>query len=324
MSLTPPTTRVRTREHTRVYQNVRTRRRGWAGVVAAVIGVALVASGCGGSARPDAATVGNTHIERADFEAKLRTLIQNKQIASSFGVKRNSPVVPPRLSAVWLQNTIIQAVVDNEFHRRNLKIAATDRDRARANLTSAQAFGTDFKNFPATFRNKMVDRGARYLAVITAITGPTPTPAVEQAYFRSHKSQYLVQCPGNLGVSHILVATKAEADAISKQLAGGADFAKLASEKSVDTGSKPNGGSLGCYQAGQYVKPFEDAVKTAKPGVPTAPVKSQYGYHIIRLDDVREPQLPKFEEVKPQITQQLSQQKRARFQDELRGKAKIE
>ena len=84
-------------------------------------------------------------------------------------------------------------------------------------------------------------------------------------------------------------------------------------------------GDLDWAPAGSYVKEFSDAMVALEKGKMTeTPVKSQFGYHIIRLDDVREPQLPKFDEVKPQITQQLAQQKLAKFQDELRGKAKVE
>jgi peptidyl-prolyl cis-trans isomerase C len=73
------------------------------------------------------------------------------------------------------------------------------------------------------------------------------------------------------------------------------------------------------------VKEFSDALVGLQKGKMTdTPVKSQFGYHIIRLDDVRDAQLPKFEEVKPQISQQLQQQKMAKYQEELRAKAKVE
>jgi len=73
------------------------------------------------------------------------------------------------------------------------------------------------------------------------------------------------------------------------------------------------------------VPEFSEAMTKLEKGKLTeTPVKSQFGYHIIRLDDVREAQLPKFEDVKPQITQQLSQQKLAKFQEDLRAKAKVE
>ena len=124
---------------------------------------------------------------------------------------------------------------------------------------------------------------------------------------------------------HILVEKEADAKAIIASLKKGGKFDEIAKKSSKDPGSGANGGQLDWAAAGSYVKEFSDAMTALEKGKTTeTPVKSQFGYHIIRLDDVREPQLPKFDEVKPQITQQLAQQKLAKFQDELRSKAKVE
>ena len=124
---------------------------------------------------------------------------------------------------------------------------------------------------------------------------------------------------------HILVKTEAQADAIIAQLKKGAKFEDLAKKLSIDTGSGANGGDLGWANAGSYVKPFSDAMIALKKGQTTdVPVKTQYGYHIIRLDDVRAAKLPTLDEVKPQIVKQLEQQKLAKFEEDLRAKAKIE
>ena len=124
---------------------------------------------------------------------------------------------------------------------------------------------------------------------------------------------------------HILVAKEAEAKAIIASLKKGGKFEVIAKKSSKDPGSGANGGDLDWAPAGSYVKEFSDAMVALEKGKMTeTPVKSQFGFHIIRLDDVREPQLPKFDDVKPQITQQLAQQKLGKFQEELRSKAKIE
>lgn len=124
---------------------------------------------------------------------------------------------------------------------------------------------------------------------------------------------------------HILVEKEAEAKAIIASLKKGGKFEEIAKKSSKDPGSGANGGELDWAAAGSYVKEFSDAMVALEKGKTTeAPVKSQFGYHIIRLEDVREAQLPKFEDVKPQITQQLTQQKLAQFQQDLRAKAKIE
>jgi peptidyl-prolyl cis-trans isomerase C len=125
--------------------------------------------------------------------------------------------------------------------------------------------------------------------------------------------------------SHILVEKEAEAKAIIASLKRGGKFDAIAKKSSKDPGSGANGGQLDWAPAGSYVKEFSEAMVALEKGKTTvAPVKSQFGFHIIRLEDVRETQLPKFEEVKPQIAQQLSQQKLAEFQQSLRTKAKVE
>jgi len=124
---------------------------------------------------------------------------------------------------------------------------------------------------------------------------------------------------------HILVETEDQAKALIAEIKKGAKFEELAKKNSKDPGSGANGGDLDWAAAGSYVPEFSGAMTKLEKGQMTdAPVKSQFGYHIIRVDDVREAQLPKLEEVKPQISQQLQQQKLGKFQEDLRAKAKIQ
>ena len=124
---------------------------------------------------------------------------------------------------------------------------------------------------------------------------------------------------------HILVEKEADAKAIIAQLKKGGKFEEIAKKSSKDPGSGANGGDLDWAAAGSYVPEFSEALaKLAKGKMTETPVKTQFGYHIIRLDDTREAALPKFDEVKPQIAQQLQQQKLAKYQEDLRAKAKVE
>jgi peptidyl-prolyl cis-trans isomerase C len=124
---------------------------------------------------------------------------------------------------------------------------------------------------------------------------------------------------------HILVETEEQAKAILAQLKKGGKFEDIAKKSSKDPGSGANGGDLDWAPAANYVAEFSQAMVKLKKGETTqAPVKSQFGFHIIRLDDVRDASLPKFEDVKPQIMQQLQQQKLSTFQQDLRAKAKVE
>ena len=123
----------------------------------------------------------------------------------------------------------------------------------------------------------------------------------------------------------ILVEKESEATDIIAKIKKGAKFEDLAKKFSKDPGSGAKGGDLDWANPGNYVKEFSEALVGLQKGKLTdTPVKTQFGYHIIRLDDVRDAKLPKFEDVKPQISQQLSQQKISKYQEELRAKAKIE
>jgi peptidyl-prolyl cis-trans isomerase C len=124
---------------------------------------------------------------------------------------------------------------------------------------------------------------------------------------------------------HILVEKEDEAKAIIAAIKGGANFADLAKQKSKDPGSGANGGDLDWANAASYVTEFSEAmVKLDKGQMTETPVKSQFGWHIIRVDDVRQAKLPALEEIKPQIAQQMQQQKMAEYQKALREKAKVQ
>ncbi|MCX5477381.1 peptidylprolyl isomerase [Kaistia geumhonensis] len=106
--------------------------------------------------------------------------------------------------------------------------------------------------------------------------------------------------------SHILVETEAEANDIIKQLEGGADFATLAKEKSKDPGSAKMGGQLGYFAKGQMVPEFEAAAFALEPGkYTTTPVKTKFGYHVIKVTDKRQQPLPTLDQVKDQVRQMV-------------------
>jgi peptidyl-prolyl cis-trans isomerase C len=125
-------------------------------------------------------------------------------------------------------------------------------------------------------------------------------------------------------VRHILVPTEDEAKAIIVKLKAGAKFEDLA-KQSKDPGSAANGGDLGWESPATFVKPFSDAMVSLQKGqLLETPVKTQFGYHVIRLDDVRTAKIPTLDEVKQQITEALQQKKLQAYQQQLRAKAKIQ
>lgn len=123
---------------------------------------------------------------------------------------------------------------------------------------------------------------------------------------------------------HILVEKEDQAKEIIAQLKKGAKFEDLA-KQSKDPGSAANGGDLDWNSAGTFVKPFSDAMAALEKGKFTeAPVQTQFGWHVIRLDDVRESKAPPLADVRPQIQQELERRRVQTMQQELRAKAKVQ
>ena len=124
---------------------------------------------------------------------------------------------------------------------------------------------------------------------------------------------------------HILVKTETEAKDVLAQLKKGDDFAKVAKEKSLDPGSKEKGGDLGWFSPAGMVKPFSDAVTSLKKGETTsAPVQTQFGWHIIKLVDTRAAQVPSYDKVKEGLERTLQQRKLEKMMIGLKEKAKID
>lgn len=123
---------------------------------------------------------------------------------------------------------------------------------------------------------------------------------------------------------HILVEKEDDAKAIIAKLKSGDKFEDLA-KQSKDPGSAAKGGDLDWATPASYVKPFSDALIALQKGqITETPVKSDFGYHVIKLEDVRPAKVPALEEVKPQIAETLQQKKLQAFQQDLRKKAKVE
>lgn len=124
---------------------------------------------------------------------------------------------------------------------------------------------------------------------------------------------------------HILVATENEANEIIAQLNKRGDFAKIAAEKSLDEGSKDNGGELNWSPSAAYVRPFAEALASLKKGQLTEkPVQTNFGWHVIELIDTRPMEVPSFEEVKENMEQRVLQREFAAYVQELRSRAKVE
>jgi peptidyl-prolyl cis-trans isomerase C len=147
---------------------------------------------------------------------------------------------------------------------------------------------------------------------------------VAESEVKAEYDTQVANMPKEYKARHILVDTKEKAEAIIKELAAGGDFAKIAAKESKDSSGK-NGGDLGWFTLQTMVKPFADAVAALQKGQTTQqPVQSQFGWHVINLEDIRTPQAPAFEDVKSQVEMMSQRKKLQGYLDELRKTAKIQ
>ena len=174
----------------------------------------------------------------------------------------------------------------------------------------------DFKRRLAFLRSKLLMGYELQQEAKTALTDE----ALKQTYDEAVKS---MSGQEEVRARHILVEGEDEAKAILEQLKGGADFAKLAKEKSKDPGAA-EGGDLGYFTKDQMVPEFADVAFKMYPGQLSNPVKTQFGWHVIKVEDKRIKQPPEFEKVKDQIEAYLARKAQSDFIAKLRQSAKVE
>jgi peptidyl-prolyl cis-trans isomerase C len=197
------------------------------------------------------------------------------------------------------------------------KMIATD-------IVSTQGYAQKLQNDPEV---KSQLKGAEAQIVAQVYVRRTVAPKITEAKIKERYDQLSSKFKpqDEVRARHILVPSEDEANAIIKQLQGGADFAKLAQEKSHDTGSSKNGGDLGYFTHDVMVKQFAEAAFAMKPGeVSDKPIKTEFGYHVIKVEDKRKSAPPPLSEVHDEIANQIGQEMTAELVKSLEAKAKIE
>lgn len=168
-----------------------------------------------------------------------------------------------------------------------------------------------------------MDNERRSLMAAEAITVVAKQAVTEDAIKAAYESQYVNGEKGQeYNASHILVETEEEAAAILAEVKGGADFAETAKQKSTGP-SGPNGGELGWFSAGMMVEPFQKAVESLSPGDVTGPVQTQFGWHVIKLNDSRAKEAPELDAVREQIVGTLQQEAVSGYIDSLVADASV-
>lgn len=180
---------------------------------------------------------------------------------------------------------------------------------ARADLTPMQELGLENES-RAFLAGQMID-------------GAAAAPVSDEDLRAAYDAQYATAAPApEFNAAHILVETEEEALSLIEQVNAGADFAELA--KTFSTGpSGPNGGDLGWFGLGMMVPPFEAAVLTLEAGDVSAPVQTQFGWHVVKLNEKREKGAPALEEVRGTLTEELRTQAVDRLVDTLTNAAEV-
>jgi peptidyl-prolyl cis-trans isomerase D len=255
------------------------------------------------------------------YELLLRSQVPPQTKAMFEDNLRRSLMIDKLRAALTDWMTVADADVEREFKERNekvkLQVVALTADRFRDQVTVSDAdVSSYYEMHKADYRIGEQRKVKMLVLDREQAQAKTIVPAADvQRFYNDNIAQY--QTPEQIRASHILLntpgkdeaAVKRQAEDILKQARAGADFAALATKFSEDEGSKVNGGDLDYFSRGRMVPEFETAAFALKPGEISEPVKSQYGYHIIKLVDRKPAVTRSFDEVRPQIEEQLKSQR---------------
>lgn len=284
----------------------------------------VLLTGCG--KKDVAATVNGKPITIEDYEREYK--MQAQQAMAQYGedfLMQKSPDGKQTMGEIMRQNTL-DNMVRFEIYKQDAEekgIKITDKDVDAEYKKMVDMYGGEEKLQDALKENNLTaDQMREYMKTNLLmqqyqqkmLKELEPTEEELKKYYEGHKDEFKTA-----EASHILVKTKEEAEAIKKELDGGADFAKLAKEKSLDTGSAQNGGSLGQFSPGQMVKEFDEKVFSMKPGEISDPVKTQFGFHIIKLEKISND----FKGAKDAVKEAVIQEKFKEYNDKLEKKAKV-
>lgn len=259
----------------------------------ALLGLGLLVTACEGKKGGDdskvLATVNGEAITEKDYQDYLK-LRQTQQAPISDKEKEKKVVLDEMVNRVLLVQNAVTNKLDEEpdvyFQIKRQRENVLARAMVRKYLKDTPISDDDVKK--------------RY----------------DQEVEKTHKLEYRAR--------HILTETEVEAREIIKQLDKGASFADLAKKKSVDVRSGKEGGDLGWFNQGAMVPEFFDAVVAMKKGQTTKdPVKTDFGWHVIKVEDSRSLKVPPFEQIKPNIRQLVQQEKIDAMVKELKDKGKV-
>ena len=296
-------------------------------------------------AKPGDDTVGRvnaTVLTRKNLDIQVAILLeQGKRMGHEFTDKDKAMVEQKAMN-----NLIEMEIAWQEAQKEGIKADPKETDKKVAAFKSQFKTPDEFQAFlkeMAISEDKLKEDTAKEICIYALMdkwaSAAVPVTETElKAYYDAHTDQF--KHGERVRAAHILVsvkegatadekaAAKKKAEAVLAQLKGGADFAKLAAEKSDDPGSKGQGGELGFFRKGQMVKEFEDAAFALKPGERSGVVESKFGFHIIKAEAHEGEGTVPYEEGKARLKPFMDKQRQREIVqhkiDELKKTAKIE
>jgi peptidyl-prolyl cis-trans isomerase C len=264
------------------------------------------------------------------------------ETSSSEQPSRSAVLPAPKAQVADLEENILVTVNAKPITKAMYSIYFQDRMRTMPNaqntpetqmsilneLTNVMLVAQDAENKQLNEREDVAAALALLRVKLLAQTAiqdyAKENPPSEADIQKVYDTDYAGKTTPEFKARHILVKEQDQAKSLISQLNDGADFAALASEHSTGPTGK-NGGDLGWFDGEQMVKPFTDAVKSLETGKYTeAPVQTQFGWHVILLEETRESPAPSLEQVKPTISKSLQQQSLAQYMQELRSKSQLQ
>lgn len=306
-------------------------RQRWFKILALVLVAVFVTVGC--SKKPAVkvlATVNGENITETEYNERL-------QIYQLF---YNQALEGDHVKDQVMAQLIEEKVIEQEAKKRNLKPAddATAKEIENLNryLENANMYGSkaevDKKLKELKLTRKDIEEFVKTLMLGQSLFDDfskslNVTDEEIQAYYNQHVDQYYSFDEEVVAARHILVSDEAKAKDLAAQAKGGADFAELARKFSEDPGSASQGGYLGYFTADRMVEPFSKAAFAMKPGEISDPVKSEFGWHVIKVEDRRDAGIIPLEDVKEDVRDKALAEKKAeefgKFLEDLKGKATI-
>lgn len=276
-------------------------------IPAAVAAALVFGAGCEQTSSPLNAAESRTPAAVDEIRSQTLVTVNGQSITGEmFGIYLNDRMQKTRGSknTAQFQNQAVNELINIMLLAQSATNAGLDKRRDVATALKLQ-------------RDQLLSR----LALQEYAVNNEPT---DEALKKSYEERYAKQEGEEYRARHILVKSEEEAKKLIEELNGGADFAELAKEHSTGPTGK-NGGDLGWFDAGQMVKPFSDATKELEPGkISPTPVQTQFGWHVIKLEEKRAKQPPTFESVRQNLRAEAQRKSLAEYMNRLREEAQID